>query len=279
MRDFSNSQIHRRTRQLKEIFGRTSRLKCHVLFGPTVEVGDDLKDWADDLKDGILPILEPTLLYSYWLNGVQSCCHVDFKNSLATFCCFLHGDKPSSLGRFRMTVEDEVYKPGELAELSPQAVSRARGILCAEYGNCKPGEDEFQILSTIQRIWAGLRESVRLSLCKNVSLSERTYGIARNAELTKRGKRKKFLDSYYILDIPGANVSKTGGLRGPVDLRHHVVRGHFKRFTEQSPRFGRLSDGVGEFWIPCHARGNPELGAITKDYRVKGIQEDENSDE
>jgi len=48
----------------------------------------------------------------------------------------------------------------------------------------------------------------------------------------------------------------------------HTVRGHPVTYRESAPRFGRLSDGVGTFWIEGHARGLKSSGETRKDYQV-----------
>lgn len=47
----------------------------------------------------------------------------------------------------------------------------------------------------------------------------------------------------------------------------HLVRGHFKTFTEEKPLLGKI---VGRFWWPSHARGSAEIGLVHKDYQLKG---------
>ncbi len=47
----------------------------------------------------------------------------------------------------------------------------------------------------------------------------------------------------------------------------HWVRGHFAKFTEERPAFGRPG-AVGNWWIPPHTRGKREQGLVMKDYRL-----------
>lgn len=46
----------------------------------------------------------------------------------------------------------------------------------------------------------------------------------------------------------------------------HSVRGHFARYTEEAPLFGRY---VGLVWKPPHLRGLAQAGIIKKDYEVE----------
>jgi len=45
----------------------------------------------------------------------------------------------------------------------------------------------------------------------------------------------------------------------------HMCRGHFKRYSDEAPLFGRFT---GQWWWSAHKRGNPELGEVVKDYEV-----------
>ncbi|MGC1239913.1 MAG: hypothetical protein WA860_14110 [Acidimicrobiales bacterium] len=46
----------------------------------------------------------------------------------------------------------------------------------------------------------------------------------------------------------------------------HICRGHFKRFTDESPLFGKYT---GQWWWAAHKRGDAELGEVFKDYEVR----------
>tara|TARA_R110000851_G_scaffold151675_3_gene292971 strand:- start:21717 stop:23057 length:1341 start_codon:yes stop_codon:yes gene_type:complete len=54
------------------------------------------------------------------------------------------------------------------------------------------------------------------------------------------------------------------------DLPLHVVRGHFRKYTEERPLFGRYS---GTFWVPAHAKGSKEHGEIAHEYEVNPEEE------
>jgi hypothetical protein len=45
----------------------------------------------------------------------------------------------------------------------------------------------------------------------------------------------------------------------------HVCRGHFARYTEERPLFGRVA---GTFWRPMHLRGSASEGLVLKDDTV-----------
>ena len=54
------------------------------------------------------------------------------------------------------------------------------------------------------------------------------------------------------------------------DLPLHVVRGHFRKYTEERPLFGRYS---GTFWVAAHAKGSKEHGEIAHEYEVNPEEE------
>jgi hypothetical protein len=102
--------------------------------------------------------------------------------------------------------------------------------------------------------------------CKNVSIQERKNPVKKRS----KGKDKRQVESYWVLDIPGSprywERSPSDGLSG-IQHRLHVVRGHFRHYTEDRPH---VSGWVGPMWISSHARGNAELGFADKDYSMSG---------
>ncbi len=114
---------------------------------------------------------------------------------------------------------------------------------------------------------AMLASTLRLLQCKNVRLIEQKNSPKKRS----KGKMKRQVESYWVLDIPGSprywDKSSTG--HTGIHSRLHVVRGHFKTYTEEAPLFGRVT---GTIWVPCHARGDAQLGLIEKDYNLVGDQ-------
>ena len=109
--------------------------------------------------------------------------------------------------------------------------------------------------------WANV---LRLLQCKNVRLEERRNPLKRRS----KGKNKRQVESYHVLNIPGSprywERSSSDGLSG-IQHRLHVVRGHFRNYTEDRPH---VSGWVGPMWISSHARGNADLGFADKDYSL-----------
>jgi len=104
--------------------------------------------------------------------------------------------------------------------------------------------------------------------CKNVSTREEE--ISKGDKWHRRTGSPKF--TFKTLDInPMKKVLRNEGLSESTGIRKalHICRGHFARYTEESPLFGRYS---GTFWRPDHVRGSAEHGAVDKDYRVNSVK-------
>lgn len=94
--------------------------------------------------------------------------------------------------------------------------------------------------------------------------------VTPNRAAIRQARRKgmPLLTEYYVLRVqPHASPQDYSEVGQPsaAQTREHLVRGHFKRFTEERPMFGRY---VGMVWVPEHERGNSDIGRIRKDYRV-----------
>ena len=94
--------------------------------------------------------------------------------------------------------------------------------------------------------------------CKNI----RSKKITPNR---KKKYHKKPLFSYYVLQISSGSNPDTPKDKNLWSNRIHLCRGHIKTYTTERPLFGKI---VGNIWCPPHARGNKEIGVITKDYKI-----------
>lgn len=102
--------------------------------------------------------------------------------------------------------------------------------------------------------------SLALVNCKNVSLRERKYSVARG-EGPSGG-------SFHELLIGTPQTSSSGKPGSEeADNRAHLARGHFKTFTPEAPLMGRH---VGTYWWGWQVRGDVEKGSMTKTYRLSG---------
>ena len=78
------------------------------------------------------------------------------------------------------------------------------------------------------------------------------------------------LHDYYVLRITPmvpqrADDFRRIGTPERVGTRDHVVRGHFRIYTEAKPMFGKY---VRTVWVPEHRRGDDSYGTIRKDYEI-----------
>ncbi len=114
--------------------------------------------------------------------------------------------------------------------------------------------------------------ALTLLACKNITHSPIPISEKLQKARVRKGKLPLTEFRYLKILVPGNRRAKgeaTGGNDEQDLKRFHLVRGHFATYTSDSPRFGRLTDGVGTFWIPPHARGDKELGEIHKSYEIR----------
>lgn len=108
--------------------------------------------------------------------------------------------------------------------------------------------------------------AVSLLNCSNVGTveAEPTY---RRQEKRRLSHAKLPLISYKTLAIkPHISTSSGGGGKGKSQgVAIHIVRGHFKTYTDEAPLFGSMT---GTWWWQPQVRGN-EPRIVLKDYQVE----------
>lgn len=103
--------------------------------------------------------------------------------------------------------------------------------------------------------------------CRNVVRRDVTETEGPSAKWLRRQKAPEI--RYHVLDInPMKEVLRTeGGIEhNGLKKAMHICRGHFVRYSEERPLFGKHS---GTFWKPAHVRGSAEHGIVDKDYELK----------
>lgn len=101
--------------------------------------------------------------------------------------------------------------------------------------------------------------------CKNIMLEE----VSPPERLSRRAEKKRGepLSKYYVLKIMPRTIRNSiesiGEARGL--NAYHIVRGHFKTFTDAAPLFGKYT---GTYWWESQARGKKDRGTIEKRYAV-----------
>jgi hypothetical protein len=108
--------------------------------------------------------------------------------------------------------------------------------------------------------------SLSLLHCKNVGAVEIGGPSAQRGGRSTRSHRRR----HHVLQVRpmggGKQVRSIGQLSAEsAAMSLHFVRGHFKNYTDEAPLFGRLT---GSYWWESHARGDANIGIVTKDYSI-----------
>jgi hypothetical protein len=103
--------------------------------------------------------------------------------------------------------------------------------------------------------------------CKNVSVVDERPPVA----LSGRHKRKtgRALERYSRVVLPSPQPRRSGesgDANGSSSL--HLVRGHFKTYTEEAPLLGKH---VGTWWWSWQVRGDEAAGSVIPEYEVSPI--------
>jgi hypothetical protein len=102
--------------------------------------------------------------------------------------------------------------------------------------------------------------------CKNVDTEDhRPDARLSKANVKRRGEP---LVKFKTLTIRPMGGSRETGRRvelGGGQSSLHLVRGHFKTFSQERPLFGSI---VGTYWWSPNVRGNAEVGTVVKDYSL-----------
>ena len=98
--------------------------------------------------------------------------------------------------------------------------------------------------------------------CKGVELAPQPS----DSEQMKWHRRTRVpeLKAYKLVVRPSPIRLGESGASGEAGKALHLCRGHFARYTQAAPLFGRH---VGQFWIPQHVRGSRALGEVAKTYK------------
>jgi hypothetical protein len=160
---------------------------------------------------------------------------------------------------------------GSLDRFSPEgkAVGGHRWVDCSPQWFEAESNDQFteEIEQALWELMVPALFTISLLHSRNVIAEE----VERDARLDRkyfkrtgshlfRYKELKIEPLRQMLAKEGANAHT--GLERAV----HVCRGHFKRYSEESPLFGRFT---GQWWWSSYRRGNSDFGEIEKDYEVR----------
>lgn len=111
-----------------------------------------------------------------------------------------------------------------------------------------------------------LNTAILLLNCKNVETESHPPPKKLNKKRISKNKSPLFTFHTLKLKFPQKRSVPSGERKEAENhCRLHFCRGHFKKYTDENPLFGRIS---GLWWWQPHVRGTRE-GFVDKDYEVK----------
>jgi hypothetical protein len=109
-----------------------------------------------------------------------------------------------------------------------------------------------------------LNDLLLLLNCKNIIEKNNVPSASLNAARRVRGRQELF--TYKTLQV---DIGRNGGGTNGINLYHnrlHLCRGHFKRYTDDNPLFGKYT---GLYWWQPQLRGKNKDGMVVKDYDIR----------
>ena len=155
------------------------------------------------------------------------------------------------------------------ADVPKDPEERRRAILAAREERDRLGKEADKIETEQAELWlfyAIVMTVATISFlhCKNVRLVDPVTTRAQRRRLAKQhlGDVAKVIEVKPMRSKGRPTDPSDSEWRQPTRL--HLVRGHFKTWTEEAPLFGRL---VGTWWCEPHSRGDADVGAVRKAYQ------------
>lgn len=110
--------------------------------------------------------------------------------------------------------------------------------------------------------------ALNLINCKNVTTAKAGNIAVRRSGREKRQGAQPM--AFHTIVLPGmtverGRVSRRQAAANEEVLRQHMVRGHFKTFTNERPLLGRHT---GTYWWNPAVRGNAKRGKVIQDYEI-----------
>lgn len=106
--------------------------------------------------------------------------------------------------------------------------------------------------------------AVGLLNCVNIETTEEPAQYLGKKQLRKGGKGHVY-KTLRIKPTRGRKKPHDDRPVKPSDIRGHLVRGHFKHYTDDAPLFGRYT---GTWFWGAQYRGDSEIGVVNKSYEV-----------
>lgn len=164
-----------------------------------------------------------------------------------------------------------VRPDGSLDRFSPEgkAIGSNAWVECEPQWFVSEGENTFttEIEQGLWELMIPALFTLSLLHSRNVTAEPMEPTSGMNRAFKRRHGRP--LTRYHVLNIEpmrkyldGEDEAESKGLKHAV----HECRGHFKRYSEDAPLFGRYT---GQWWWASHQRGSAEMGRVDKDYEVR----------
>lgn len=257
------------------------------------------KEWManDEMTASRFPYCKPPFDYAFTEVGVAAIVEM-FGGAIRSFACHTAKLKPTAfVSQYVSGACDEAKDSGDgdvyistlVASVAPNdhlwevpllavwSVSDCGSLASAKFVDLfheRQSEDELDAWLDLGRLFfeASLL-AFTFANCANVKLEDSTEELQPPEKIRRRLKLPCV--KRYTLNIEGHSTKpRANGEPGQTGIMPwHLCRGHFATYTEAKPRFGRLKDGVGRFWIPPHVRGREERGRIEKDYAISAEKE------
>lgn len=252
--------------------GRDELRKAVLIKGLPLNIDEAIDDWmkGPEYIMEVVGLQTPPfpLMWIEWETHLPADDHGPALNSHAASMVY-HVDEQIAYTCFNKDIKGRIrmISPDLIAEIKADGTMESIGFRSAREAWTPTIELDFDKDKDVIRALVINMPSlytIGMMNCKNVSTTTHQHR-SRSANPKVRKSEPKF--EYHTIVLPQPK-SRTGGGGGGShgSPALHKVRGHFKRYTEDAPLFGKH---VGTYWWPWQVRGTAESGAIISDYEVR----------
>jgi len=186
-------------------------------------------------------------------------------NGIIGFGFFL---KPKHESFFMVPITAQVSINIHLRDIpgNPMKMMDAGNIAFYSISKLKDALDKNLLYDELDTYLALFEKVLILLNCKNITTEDHKPDVALNKSRRKKGKQELFTYKTLKLILPSNKKgSDSSGQPTGEHNRVHLCRGHFKKYTEEHPLFGKYT---GLYWWQPHVRGQNKDGIVMKDYNV-----------
>jgi hypothetical protein len=197
-----------------------------------------------------------------WFDWVQER-EVDGLRRIVKYGCWMHvlekekNGYPVQCFRFDTSRKGEWVFRRMVYEVNPDKVTRTKRSEFMDYEEFRQEQHESLYCLYV------IRSVLLLLSCKNIGTEKQEPPVALNKKRQKAGKQPLF--TYHTLVLKPFGKHQESIPRDLWNNRIHLMRGHFKTYTEEKPLFGHI---IGRFWWQPCVRGRNKRGVVMKDYEV-----------